>query len=197
MPSAAVDRARCACRNEGRRRRRRTDQPRVGDRRRGRCRRGDVRCARDRRGRWAARQSRADRSDDDGDECGKRYGACGANATSPTAHEQASARLALGGADSALGLTSLGNADRVRRFARHPPREPTDQRETGGARALRHLRLSDQPRDVADESRALAFVGELVGARRTGATAPTRVDCFNREAIGIGSFARRRGHECR
>ena len=82
-----------------------------------------------------------------------------------------STRLALGGSKPALRLPGLGDADRVRRFAGHSPREPANERESGGARRLRHLRLADQPRDVADEAGALALVGDVVWAERTDSRA--------------------------
>jgi hypothetical protein len=139
------------------------------------------------------------RNDDDGYEdrerdCAKHVPSRGASSSSlrPPRHALASLPLALRGAESPFGLTGLGDTNRVRRFARHTSREPTDQRQARGARRLGHLRLANEARDVADEACTFAFVRHVrVGTERPFTCGPCGVDGFDRE---LGSFARRR-HE--
>jgi hypothetical protein len=75
---------------------------------------------------------------------------------------KSSARLALCGANASLRLTGLRDADGVRSFTRHAASEPADERQAGAARGLRHVRLADQARDVADQTRPLALVRDLI-----------------------------------
>src|SRR5688572_16250098 len=81
----------------------------------------------------------------------------------------------------------------MRCFTGHATREPTNQREARGACGLRHHRLTNETRDVADEPRALALIGQLVGLKwaSRGLWSPRCIDGLDRQ---LRSFTRRR-HE--
>ncbi len=85
---------------------------------------------------------------------------------SPLAHsERQLPRLGPHRLQPPLGPARLFDADGVRRFLRAAPRKPTDERESGDARALGHGWLVKQLRDLGDKSGALTCIRDSRSVR--------------------------------